>query len=246
MVTTSRSARVGLAAVLAIAAATGAWQLAEASDHQDTADVELNPTQDMTDFYAFPTTNGRIALVLNSHPFISPSRAASGSFDPNLLYQIKVDNTGDALEDLVFQITFTGSGASQQVQVRGPLMPTVRGAMQNVVSPTAPSVSGAINTVLGSSTGVQVFAGVRDDPFFIDLEQFFRIIPDRKPERGALSMIPETPTASGFRPVGQSVDFLRGLNGMAIVIELPIDMLVADPSNPGRFGVWGTTSRAGR
>lgn len=240
MFTSSRSARVGLAAVLAIAAATGAWQLAEASDHQDTADVELNPTQDMTDFYAFPTTTGRMALVLNSHPFISPARAASGSFDPNLLYQIKVDNTGDALEDLVFQITFTGSGASQQVQVRGPFAPTVRGAMQNVVSPTAPALTGAINTVLGSSTGVQVFAGVRDDPFFIDLEQFFRILPDRRPGTGPLST-PTTATATSFRPVGQAVNVLLGSNVASLVIELPTSQLTAGGN--AKIGLWGTISR---
>ena len=31
---------------------------------------------------------------------------------------------------------------------------------------------------------------------------------------------------------------------MAIVIELPTSMLVANPNHPGKFGVWGTTSRA--
>jgi hypothetical protein len=40
------------------------------------------------------------------------------------------------------------------------------------------------------------------------------------------------------------MDYLRGFNDMAIVIELPISMLVADPKNPTQFGVWGTTSRA--
>jgi hypothetical protein len=31
---------------------------------------------------------------------------------------------------------------------------------------------------------------------------------------------------------------------MAIVIELPMSMIVANPASPSRFGVWGTTSRA--
>ena len=157
MNTPSRTVRLGLAAVLGVVALTGAWQLVQASDHQDTADVELNPTQDLTDFYAFPTTAGRIALVLNSHPFITPAEAASSSFDPNLLYQIKIDNTGDALEDLVLQVTFTGTGANQKVFVRGPFAPTVRGAMQNVVSSMEPAVTGTINTTLGS-TSVSFFS----------------------------------------------------------------------------------------
>ena len=34
------------------------------------------------------------------------------------------------------------------------------------------------------ANGIQLFAGPRDDPFFIDLEQFFRIMPDRQPVSG--------------------------------------------------------------
>ncbi|MES2304204.1 MAG: DUF4331 family protein [Gemmatimonadota bacterium] len=240
MITLSRPARVGLAVALGIGALLGARHVAVASDHQDTADVELNPKQDMTDFYAFPTTAGRIALILNSQPFIAPSAVATASFDKNLLYQIKVDNTGDAIEDKVFQITFTGTGATQQVEVRGPFAPSVKGAMQNVVSTDEPVVKGNINAILGSSTGVQVYAGVRDDPFFIDLEQFFRILPDRRPGTGPLST-PSNATASAFRPVGQAVDAVLGANLASIVIELPTTMLTAGGN--AKIGLWGTISR---
>lgn len=237
-----RTARLGLAVAIGIAGVIGARHLAHASDHQDTADVELNPSQDMTDFYAFPgATNDRITLVLNSWPVITPAQANTVTFDPNLLYQIKVDNTGDAVEDKVLQITFTGTGANQQVQVRGPLVPSVKGAMQNEIASDAPVVMGAINTVLGTASGIQVYAGVRDDPFFIDLEQFFRIIPDRRPSTGPLSPMP-TP-ASSFRAQGSAVDFLRGINDMAIVVELPTRMLFADGKTPSKLGIWGTTSK---
>lgn len=239
MFTLSRSMRLGLAAAVGVGALLGARQLAQASDHQDTADVELNPTQDMTDFYAFPTSAGRIALVLNSQPFISPAAVPTASFDQNLLYQIKVDNTGDAVEDLVFQVTFVGTGASQRVEVRGPFAPTVTGAMHNVASTATPVVSGAINTILGSSTGVQVYAGVRDDPFFIDLEQFFRILPDRRPSTGPLSATPTPATA--FRPAGQAVDAVYNANLASIVIELPASMLTAGGN--AKIGLWGTISR---
>ncbi|MEO5797863.1 MAG: DUF4331 family protein [Gemmatimonadales bacterium] len=240
MITLSRPTRIGLAVALGIGALAGARQYAVASDHQDTADVELNPKQDMTDFYAFPTTAGRIALVLNSQPFIAPSAVATASFDKNLLYQIKVDNSGDAVEDKVFQITFTGTGATQQVEVRGPFVPSVKGAMQNVLSTDEPVVKGNINTVLGTSSGVQVYAGVRDDPFFIDLEQFFRILPDRRPGTGPLST-PSTATASAFRPVGQAVDAVLGANLASIVIELPTSMLTSGGN--AKIGLWGTISR---
>jgi len=220
-----------------------------ASDHQDTADVELNPSMDMTDVYAFPgSAPGRIVLVLNSWAFLTPAEAAPGvtSFDDNLLYQFKIDNTGDAIEDKVIQVVFKGSGASQTVEVRGPIAPPVVGAMGNTLSGSSPTVSGKVGQALGSATGMQVFAGPRQDPFFIDLEQFFRIIPDRKPVTGPLSQLPDTPSASSFRPVGQAKDYIAGgtdglFNVLSIVIELPASELMG--SSGSKIGIWGTISR---
>jgi hypothetical protein len=209
-----------------------------ASDHQDTPEVELNPRMDINDVYAFPgSTADRIALVMTTS---SPIAGQNASFDPNLLYQIKIDNGGDAREDLVFQITFnTGQTAAQQVKVIGPVSPTVQGT-QSVLVNTAAAVEGPVGTNLGSATGIQVFAGLRADPFFIDLEQFFNIIPDRRPSTGALSG-PSTPTASAFRNPG--VDLLRPFNALAIVIELPKSQILASTATDAKFGVWATISR---
>jgi hypothetical protein len=213
-----------------------------ASDHQDTPEVELNAASDMTDVYVFPSpTAGRIVLVMNSRAFLTPAQTGSASFDKNLLYQFKVDNNGDAVEDRVIQVTFSGSGTTQQVQVRGPIAPPIAGAMNNEVGTGSPAVSGLINTPLGSVTGLQVFAGPRDDPFFLDLEQFFRIVPDRKPATGALSQLPDAPSASSFRPAGQAVNYVAGFNVLSIVVELPIADLTA--GGQPKLGVWGTISR---
>jgi hypothetical protein len=238
----SKWLRFGLAGlgVLGVVGAGAAVGLA--SDHQDSPDVELNPTEDMTDFYAFPSpTAGRIVLVLNSRAFLTPAAAPTASFDHNLLYQIKIDNNGDAVEDKVIQVTFSGSGANQQVEVRGPIAPPTPGAMNNTIANVSPAVTGAIRANLGSASGMQVFAGPMDDPFFIDLEQFFRIVPDRKPVTGPLSQLPDTPTASAFRPAGQAVNYVAGFNVMSIVIELPIADLTA--GGTAKLGLWGTISR---
>ena len=82
------------AGLLALAGAAGAAALAIGSDHQDTAEVEMNPKLDMTDVYAFPgSAPGRIVLVMNSRAFLTPgATAADASFDPDLLYQFKIDN----------------------------------------------------------------------------------------------------------------------------------------------------------
>jgi len=92
---------------------------------------------------------------------------------------------------------------------------------------------------------MQVFAGPRQDPFFIDLEQFFRIIPDRKPVTGPLSTLPSTPSASGFRTPANAVDYIAGSGGhpfnvMSIVIELPSAELRGATD---KIGIWGTISR---
>jgi hypothetical protein len=211
------------------------------SDHQDTPEVELSPRMDINDVYAFPgASEDRIVLVLTTSSPLTPAQSASASFDPNLLYQIKIDNTGDAVEDLVLQFTFEGTGANQRVSVRGPVRPDQAGVMNTVVAADA-AVRGAINTSLGSASGMQVFAGLRDDPFFLDLEQFFRIIPDRRPVSGPLSQLPATASASAFRPAGQAVDYLRGVNTLALVVELPESQLLQGAAT--KIGVWGTISR---
>ena len=95
-------------ATVAVLAGTGIG-IARASDHQDNPLVELNPAMDMTDVYAFPGSSpDRIALVLNSWAFLTPAQTPSTTFDPNLLYQFKIDNTGDAKEDKVIQIVVQG------------------------------------------------------------------------------------------------------------------------------------------
>ena len=246
-----RTRRRVWAASLAALVAIGGFvaKRALASDHQDTADVELNPSMDMTDVYAFPgSASDRIVLILNSWALLTPAEAQPGvtSFDNDLLYQFKIDNTGDAQEDLVIQVTFSGSGVNQKVEVRGPMAPPVVGAMRNTLSSVSPTVSGKVAAVLGTATGTQVFAGPRQDPFFIDLEQFFRIIPDRKPVTGPLSMLPSTPSASGFRSAATAVDILGGTGGMpfnvlSIVIELPKALLRGAASD--KIGIWGTISR---
>lgn len=233
----ARRWRIGALAVAAIATAIVSPRLF-ASDHQDTPEVELSPRMDINDVYAFPGSSAdRIALIVTTS---SPIAGQNASFDPNLLYQLKVDNTGDAVEDLVFQITFdAGSGSSQRYTVRGPVPPSLTGTSARLVS-TGPVVTGMVGSVAGSTSGVQAFAGLRADPFVIDLEQFFNIIPDRRPSTGSLSG-PSTPTATAFRSPG--VDFLRPFNALAIAIELPKSMLVSGTDAGAKFGVWGTVSR---
>ena len=247
-------AALGVGGALATRAAIG-------SDHQDTPEVELSPRLDINDVYAFPGSDeGRIVLVVTTQSPITPAGTAAARFDANALYQIKIDNTGDAVEDLVLQFQFDDlAGGGQRVALFGPVAPTTLGQFNRVAKAT-PDLLGNINTVLTSGAGatlVQLFAGPRDDPFYIDLDQFFRIVPDRRPSRGPLSLIGPAPEASAFRPKctggvidpgqaqfdqthGCAADFVRTFNSMAIVIELPEAMVKGAGNN---LGLWATVSR---
>lgn len=234
---TARSLRIAFVAVIGVASLMLGRRIL-ASDHMDTPEVELNPRMDINDVYAFPgSSSDRIALILTTS---SPIAGQSASFDPNVLYQFKIDNTGDAVEDLVIQVTFdAGAGAAQRYTVRGPVAPALKGMTSSVVT-TATPITGNVGSAAGSATGTQVFAGLRADPFVIDLEQFFAILPDRRPSAGALST-PSTATASAFRSPG--VDFLKPFNALAIVVELPKALLQPSTDATAKFGVWATTSR---
>jgi Domain of unknown function (DUF4331) len=241
----TKQRRVFITGLLVAAGAAGATALAIGSDHQDTPDVELNPKMDMTDIYVFPSpTPGRIVLVMDTRAFLTPAQAADpvqGSFDPDLLYQFKIDNNGDFTEDRVLQVSFSGDGSAQQGQLRGPTAPPVVGAMMNEVADVAPAVSGGLGTVLGSPGNIQLFAGPRDDPFFIDLEAAFCILPDRKPVTGELSAPCDLPGIPPFRPAGQALNYVDGFNVLSIAIELPSALL--EGGAPGRLNIWGTISR---
>ena len=237
----SRTKRVTAAAVV-VALVAGSTTLAIGSDHQDTPEVELNPKMDMTDVYAFPGTGpDRIALVMNSRAFLTPAQSGSASFDQDLLYQFKIDNNGDAIEDKVIQVVFSGTGANQKVRVYGPVDPPVVGSMMNTLTDATPTVTGSINTVLGNANDVQVFAGPRDDPFFIDLEAAFCILPDRRPVTGPLSAPCQLPGGGAFRAAGQAQNYVAGFNVLSLVIELPESQLTAGGN--ARIGIWGTISR---
>ncbi len=259
--TLRRGAAAVLVAAVSVAVVAGARQ-AVGSDHQDTPEVELSPRLDINDVYAFPgSTTDRIVLVMTTQSPISAAGTAAARFDPNALYQIKIDNNGDAVEDLVLQFQFDeAQGGGQQVGMFGPVAPTTRG-MLNRVAKATPDLVGAMGGTLTTGTGaaqVQLFTGPRDDPFYIDLEQFFRILPDRRPSRGPASQIGPAPMASAFRPGctgsvinpgqaqfdqtrGCAVDFLSGFNSMAIVVELPESALRGATGN--NIGVWATVSR---
>mgnify|MGYP002137508260 CR=1 FL=1 len=96
------------AAILALAAALPS---AQASSHREAPSITATPKVDATDFYMFssyePGRSGYVTLIANYQPLQDPYGGPNYfQLDPNALYEIHVDNNGDAKEDLSFQFRF--------------------------------------------------------------------------------------------------------------------------------------------
>src|SRR5262250_3057534 len=80
-----------------------------ASSHREAPITALDRTADVTDWYAFVSFDhpDRVTMVLNVDPFLEPSNGPNYfPFDPNVLYEMKVDNNHDGIEDITFQFRF--------------------------------------------------------------------------------------------------------------------------------------------
>ena len=182
-------------------------------------------------------------------------------FGDDVRYDFDVDNNGDNVPDLVYQFTFkttVGSGDtflyntgpidsidSKNLNVKQTYTVTlVKGGKSTVVAkdlPVAPANIGprstpnydalAAEAVKPLGDGGQVFAGPRDDPFYVDLGSVFDLL-GLRPLNNAHA-IPE--------PVAPGVDDLQGYNVHSIVVQVPTAQLTA--SGDPVIGVWTETYR---
>ncbi len=86
---------------------------AAASSHREAPIVALDQKADITDVYAFRSYDNasatpRVTFIMNVDPFLEPGNGPNWfPFDPDILYEIKIDNNQDAVEDVVLQVRFT-------------------------------------------------------------------------------------------------------------------------------------------
>ena len=112
-------------ACLLMAAAGGAI----ASSHREAPFITTSPKVDGTDFYMFRSyegiaangTGGRsdyVTLLANYQPLQAPYGGPNYfQMDPNALYEIHIDNNGDAKEDITFQFRFKNNLKSIPLQI---------------------------------------------------------------------------------------------------------------------------------
>lgn len=189
---------------------------AGAADHLDAPMVQQDGRLDINDVYAF-THGDNTVLVMTVNPaagVLSPTVLRS---TPSARYEFAIDNDGDYVEDIILKV--------RADRVRGNGSQRVNLYWQDVEAGRQRRISqGLSEHNLNVRGGGQFYVGLRDDPFFFDLQAF------RDQIAGA----------GGSRTFcdANTVDFFQGFNGTAIVVEVPSNTLDWDD---GIINVWGRT-----
>ena len=81
------------------------------ANHREAPITALDHKADITDIYAFRSYDGgvtpSVTLILCVDPLLDPANGPNWfPFDPEILYEIKVDNNNDAVADVTFQFRF--------------------------------------------------------------------------------------------------------------------------------------------
>ncbi|MFF3920653.1 DUF4331 family protein [Streptomyces sp. NPDC001852] len=192
------------------------------SDHFSGTRAEADPAIDLADLYAFPSPAqaGRLVLVMDVFPNARPgalfSDAASYRFrvrptaipagTPGSLFEVGTD-------EYAFTCTFSGpvgSDADGEVTQRG-----------TCLLPDGESVAFSVNDERGGEGhGVRIYAGLRLDPFFMDVGKEVETRAERR---------------LAFLPKGTNT--LQDVDVLAIVVEVDVARLLGParpPSLPSR------------
>ena len=255
-----------LGAAVAAAAFVGALgpSGAGASSHREAPLISDDPSADNTDVYAFvsPDAAHTVTLIANYIPFEDPAGGPNYyRFDPTALYELKVDNSGDADEDVTYQFRFKTTVSNPNTflyntnQVTSPTDPDLNVKQTYTVTRVTSAGSSVLATdlpvppanigprsnptydpfqgVADLGGGRKVFAGPRDDPFFVDLGSIFDL-GGLRPFNMA-HVIP-LPTDAGK-------DGVLNYNTHSIAIQVPKTDLLRAPAADGTIGVYASASR---
>ncbi|HUS16895.1 MAG TPA: DUF4331 domain-containing protein [Chloroflexia bacterium] len=252
--------------VLGLAAFGASTGQVGASSHREAPMIIADPEADNTDVYAFvsPDKPDTATIVANFNPFENPGNGPNFyRFGDDIMYEIHVDNVGDAQSHITYQFRFTTQIANPNTSHynTGPIesidSPNVTFKQyytvtrldngnattlgQNLLVPpyrvgpkSTPNYEALWNAgIYDLNDSSRVFAGPADDSFFLDFSIF-----------DLLSIRKLPGNAGGGR------DSLRGFNVQTIAIQVPMTRLTANGTKPAAatdanavIGVWSTTSR---
>ncbi|MEB3179777.1 MAG: DUF4331 family protein, partial [Nostocaceae cyanobacterium] len=200
-----------LALGLVATIATITPQYVSASDHDDGEVDTKGRNVNLTDLYVFREGDQNRRARTDDLVFIMGTNPRSlarqqYSFSTNARYEFKVtrvgnkDETPTGREDVVLRFEFSPPDGNNQQQFTlsaiadGNVVGTATGRTTPLAAnPNSPPTVNQLN--LGGYN-LTAFAGLREDPFFFDVEQYFRV------RAGALG----TGSAVGFRPANKALD----------------------------------------
>ncbi len=214
-----------------------------ASDHDDGEVDTKGRNLNLTDLYAFREQDQNSAaaaddlvLVMNTNP-----RSVARQqyfFSTNARYEFKLSQVADkdatptGKEDVTLRFEFSPPNDRQQQQIKFTVIKDGKeSAANNLRTTPLNAEKPVVNELAANGSKISVFAGLREDPFFFDVEQFFRV------RAGALGTGP----AVGFRPPNQALDFAKGYNVNAIAIRIP-QQLIQGEKSAKIFDIWETIS----
>jgi len=240
-----------LAVMFVVALSSGAYLTVQASDHDDGEYDNKGRNLGLTDLYVFKETwqnssgnANNLIFIMNTNPRsvarqqYSFSTTARYEFHVSRVANKKLRPTGS--DDVTLRFTFSEPDSANKQAITFETYKdgfttttTATDAGQPIVtSPLALSYTATLNDVTVGSSAMKIFAGLREDPFFFDVERFFRI-------RAELA---ETgPSAYPFQTPSTAVDFAKGFNVNAIVVSVPIAYLQSSALEK-TFDVWETIS----
>ena len=135
---------------------------AVASSHREAPSITKTPKVDASDFYMFNSyENNRADYVTIIANYLPLQDAYGGpnyfALDPDALYEIHIDNNGDAVEDITFQFDFTQNLNSIEIDSDGnPSTPNVAIPLSN-----AGDASNSANVQTNESYDVTMVKGDR-------------------------------------------------------------------------------------
>jgi len=209
---------------LTLGAALGVWLLPAAptvaSNHIDSPLTTQDRGANIADHYAFldPNDNSKIVLIMSTQGFIvSSEHFGMGIFDSNQRYRWEFASGDDASPSKYIDVYYSPGLGHLTAQTATILLPGGhRFTAPTTVAVQTPHPNPPIITI-DSATGARFFAGVMDDPFFLDdtganLFVASSVMHPAHPDKSLLGRREGRNTYAGF-------------NTLITAIELPVSML---------------------
>ncbi|MEO0533421.1 MAG: DUF4331 domain-containing protein [Cyanobacteria bacterium P01_A01_bin.123] len=214
----------------------------QASDHDDGEVDTKGRNLNLTDLYVFRESDQNphassddLVLIMNTNP--RSLARQQYYFSTNARYEFHIARMADkdaaatGQADMTLRFEFSPPNDNQEQQMTVTAIQDGHPETATAITTPITDHSANVSQVALGDTPLTIFAGLREDPFFFDVEQFFRV------RAGAAGI----GLAVGFRSPEEAVDFTTGYNVNAIAVRVPKQFLQGH-SDAEVFDVWMTVS----